>query len=64
MCPPSKQNKGTGILSFIANDPEVKAMLKDFHPNWTSEDKVLPVGSFGETYFCPISSAVTNDKCT
>jgi hypothetical protein len=59
MCPPPERNKGTGILSSIANDPEVKAMMTDFHPNRTPEE-VLRAGSFGGTYFRPIPSAVTN----
>jgi hypothetical protein len=57
-CSPPKGNNEKG-LSFDARDPIVKAMLKDFHPNRAPED-VLRAGSFGGTYFRPISSAVTN----
>jgi hypothetical protein len=54
-----KRTKDTDLLTFTADDPEVKAMLKDFKPNRTPEE-VLRSGSFGGTYFRPIASAVTN----
>jgi hypothetical protein len=58
-CPLPKRNKETGLLSFTAEDTDVKKMLQDFHPNRTPEE-VLRAGSFGGTYFRPIISAVTN----
>ncbi|CAJ1934449.1 unnamed protein product [Cylindrotheca closterium] len=58
-CRPPKRNKETGMLSFVATTSEVSNLLKDFHPNRTPEE-VLRAGSFGGTYFRPISSAVTN----
>lgn len=58
-CKPPKRQKDTGSLTFTCNDPGVKALLKDFKPNRTPEE-VLRAGSFGGTYFRPISSAVTN----
>lgn len=55
-----KRNKATGELTFVAGtDTEIAKLLKDFHPNRTPEE-VLRAGSFGGTYFRPISSAVTN----
>ena len=58
-CSLPKRNKETGYLSFTANDPQVKKLLKDFHPNRTPEE-VLRAGAFGGTYFRPIISSVTN----
>lgn len=59
-CPLPKRDKKTGILTFEAGEnDELKTMLKDFHPNRTPEE-VLRAGSFGGTYFRPITSAVTN----
>jgi hypothetical protein len=58
-CPPPKRHKDTDLLTFTANDPAIKEMLKDFKPNRTPEE-VLRSGSFGGTYFRPITSAVTN----
>ncbi len=57
--PLPKRDKTTGLLSFIADDPEVKKLMKDFEPNRTPEE-ILRAGSFGGTYFRPITSAVTN----
>lgn len=57
--PLPKRDKKTGLLTFTANDSDVKNMLKDFQPNRTPEE-VLRAGSFGGTYFRPITSAVTN----
>ena len=56
-----KRNKTTGELTFVADqdNKEIVKALKDFHPNRTPEE-VLRAGSFGGTYFRPISSAVTN----
>lgn len=58
-CPLPKRTKETGYLSFTANDPDVKKLLKDFHPNRTPAE-VLSSGAFGGTYFRPIISSVTN----
>jgi hypothetical protein len=59
-CPLPKRDKKTGMLTFQAGEnDELKTMLKDFHPNRTPEE-VLRAGSFGGTYFRPITSAVTN----
>lgn len=59
-CPLPKRDKKTGMLSFQAGrDGELKKLLKDFRPNRTPEE-VLRAGSFGGTYFRPITSAVTN----
>lgn len=58
-CPPPKRNK-FGEFSFVAGDDEsIQALLADFHPN-RSPEEVLRAGSFGGTYFRPITSAVTN----
>lgn len=57
--PLPKRNKDTDLLTFTAGDPQVKEMIKDFKPNRTPEE-VLRSGSFGGTYFRPITSAVTN----
>mmetsp|Transcript_9596 Transcript_9596/g.19302 ORF Transcript_9596/g.19302 Transcript_9596/m.19302 type:complete len:428 (+) Transcript_9596:140-1423(+) len=55
-----KRNKTTGELTFVAGEnKDIAKVLKDFHPNRTPEE-VLRAGSFGGTYFRPISSAVTN----
>lgn len=54
-----KRDKDTGTLSFLADDSECKSLLKDFKPNLTPEE-ILRAGSFGGTYFRPITSAVTN----
>lgn len=55
-----KRNKITGELTFVAGqNKDIAQALKDFHPNRTPEE-VLRAGSFGGTYFRPISSAVTN----
>lgn len=55
-----KRNKATGELTFVAGtNKEIANALKDFHPNRTPEE-VLRAGSFGGTYFRPITSAVTN----
>ena len=56
-----KRNKNNGELTFIAGKDKsiAKALKEDFHPNRTPEE-VLRAGSFGGTYFRPISSAVTN----
>ena len=57
---PSPQRDGrTGLLTFTANDSDVKQILKQFQPNRTPEE-VLRAGSFGGTYFRTITSAVTN----
>eukprot|EP00571_Detonula_confervacea_P005232 CAMPEP_0172329848 /NCGR_PEP_ID=MMETSP1058-20130122/61099_1 /TAXON_ID=83371 /ORGANISM="Detonula confervacea, Strain CCMP 353" /LENGTH=363 /DNA_ID=CAMNT_0013047041 /DNA_START=381 /DNA_END=1472 /DNA_ORIENTATION=- len=59
-----KRNKITGELTFPCGDDDgIQAQLRDFHPNRTPEE-VLRLGSFGGTYFRPISSAVTNIKYT
>lgn len=59
-CPPPKRNKSTGELTFAkGEDSSIQSLLKDFHPNRTPEE-VLRAGSFGGTYFRPITSAVTN----
>jgi hypothetical protein len=58
-CPLPRRDKNTQLLIFIADDPEVKKVLKDFQPNRTPEE-VLRAGSFGGTYFRPITSAVNN----
>jgi hypothetical protein len=58
-CPFPQRDGKTGLLTFTANDPGVKQMLKDFQPNRTPEE-ILRAGSFGGTYFRPITSAVTN----
>mmetsp|Transcript_44705 Transcript_44705/g.45344 ORF Transcript_44705/g.45344 Transcript_44705/m.45344 type:complete len:366 (+) Transcript_44705:1-1098(+) len=59
-CPLPKRDKTTDALSFLAGeDTSIQAVLKDFHPNRSPED-VLRAGSFGGTYFRPITSAVTN----
>lgn len=58
-CSVPKRDKNTGFLTFEANDPDVTPLLKDFKPNRTPEE-VLRAGSFGGTYFRPITSAVTN----
>jgi hypothetical protein len=58
--PLPKRNKTTGELTFVAgNDTSISNLLKVFHPNRTPEE-VLRAGSFGGTYFRPITSAVTN----
>ena len=57
--PLPQRNKDTGILTFTADEPDVKKILKDFKPNSTPEE-ILRAGSFGGTYFRPITSAVTN----
>jgi len=57
--PLPKRDEKTGLLTFTSNDPDIQQMLKDFHPNRTPEE-VLRAGSFGGTYFRPITSAVTN----
>jgi hypothetical protein len=61
-----KRNKTTGELTFAPgnnnsnNNDELSKLLKnEFHPNRTPEE-VLRAGSFGGTYFRPITSAVTN----
>ncbi len=58
-----KRNKTTGELTFApgtnSNDELSKLLKNEFHPNRTPEE-VLRSGSFGGTYFRPISSAVTN----
>ncbi|KAL7541952.1 hypothetical protein ACHAXR_011671 [Thalassiosira sp. AJA248-18] len=57
-----KRNKATGELTFLCGeDDTIKPLLKDFHPN-RSPEEVLRAGSFGGTYFRPITSAVTNIK--
>jgi len=54
------RNKTTGELTFVAGeDKEIVKLVKDFKPNLTPEE-VLRAGSFGGTYFRPITSAVTN----
>jgi len=59
-----KRNKTTGELTFACGEDDViQSVLKDFHPNRTPEE-VLRAGSFGGTYFRPITSAVTNVKYT
>jgi len=59
-----KRNKSTGELTFICGtNKTIKDALKDFHPNRTPEE-VLRAGSFGGTYFRPITSAVTNIRYT
>lgn len=58
-CPLPKRDKKTGMLTFQAGeDEDLKRLLKDFRPNLTPEE-VLRAGSFGGTYFRPITSAVT-----
>ena len=57
--PPPLRDGRTGLLTFAAEDSDVKQMLKHFQPNRTPEE-VLRAGSFGGTYFRPITSAVTN----
>ncbi len=55
-----KRNKTTGELTFVAGeDKDIAKLLKDFKPNRTPEE-VMRAGSFGGTYFRPITSAVTN----
>lgn len=55
-----KRNKTTGELTFEpGNNKDIVKVLKEFHPNRTPEE-VLRSGSFGGTYFRPITSAVTN----
>lgn len=57
-----KRNKTTGELTFVpGEDDVVRSLLENFHPNRTPEE-VLRVGSFGGTYFRPITSSVTNVK--
>lgn len=60
-CPLPKRDTKSGALTFQQgeDDDELKKVLKDFHPNRTPEE-VLRAGSFGGTYFRPITSAVTN----
>lgn len=59
-----KRNKTSGELTFACGeDDAIEMQLKDFHPNRTPEE-VLRAGSFGGTYFRPITSAVTNVKYT
>lgn len=59
-CPLPKRDKKSGFLTFQpGEDDELEAVLKDFRPNRTPEE-VLRAGSFGGTYFRPITSAVTN----
>ena len=59
-CPLPKRDKKSGVLTFQpGNDESLKKLIKDFHPNLTPEE-VLRAGSFGGTYFRPITSAVTN----
>lgn len=55
-----KRNKTTGEITFQpGKDKSIAEMLNDFNPNRTPEE-VLRAGSFGGTYFRPITSAVTN----
>jgi len=55
-----KRDKKTGQLTFVCGkDRSIKKALEDFHPNRTPEE-ILRAGSFGGTYFRPITSAVTN----
>jgi hypothetical protein len=59
-----KRHKTTGELTFACGeDDSIASLLKDFRPNRTPEE-VLRAGSFGGTYFRPITSAVTNVKYT
>jgi hypothetical protein len=58
--PLPKRDKESGILTFQPGSNEsLQKLIKDFHPNLTPEE-VLRAGSFGGTYFRPITSAVTN----
>eukprot|EP00584_Thalassiosira_punctigera_P005455 CAMPEP_0172543006 /NCGR_PEP_ID=MMETSP1067-20121228/13501_1 /TAXON_ID=265564 ORGANISM="Thalassiosira punctigera, Strain Tpunct2005C2" /NCGR_SAMPLE_ID=MMETSP1067 /ASSEMBLY_ACC=CAM_ASM_000444 /LENGTH=361 /DNA_ID=CAMNT_0013329333 /DNA_START=286 /DNA_END=1371 /DNA_ORIENTATION=- len=60
LVPKLKRNKTTGELTFTCGDDDsIESLLKTFHPNRTPEE-VLRAGSFGGTYFRPITSAVTN----
>jgi len=59
-CPLPKRDNRSGLLTFQAGEnDDLKKLLKDFCPNRTPEE-VLRAGSFGGTYFRPITSAVTN----
>lgn len=56
------RNKTNGEHAFkCGQDDSIKLLLKTFHPN-RSPEEVLRSGSFGGTYFRPITSAVTNIK--
>jgi hypothetical protein len=58
--PLPKRDKESGILTFQPGSNEsLQKLIKDFHPNLTPEE-ILRAGSFGGTYFRPITSAVTN----
>lgn len=59
---PPKRDKKTGELTFVCGeDCSIKSLLRDFHPNRTPEE-ILRAGSFGGTYYRPITSAVTNTR--
>jgi hypothetical protein len=59
-CPLPKRDKKTGELTFqCGEDDSIRSLLRDFRPNRTPEE-ILRAGSFGGTYFRPITSAVTN----
>ena len=59
-CPWPKRDKKTGLLTFeCGQDKSIQKILQDFHPN-RSPEEIMRAGSFGGTYYRPITSAVTN----
>eukprot|EP00934_Nitzschia_sp_Nitz4_P004108 Nitzschia sp. Nitz4//scaffold40_size135432//123070//125583//NITZ4_003270-RA/size135432-processed-gene-0.182-mRNA-1//-1//CDS//3329551297//4098//frame0 len=57
--PLPERDEESGELKFKGGGNDIKYLIKEFTPNRTPEE-VLRAGSFGGTYFRPITSAVTN----
>ncbi|KAL3919075.1 MAG: hypothetical protein SGILL_003938 [Bacillariaceae sp.] len=61
-CAQPKRDKKTGEFTFACGkNKDIQQILRDFHPN-RSPEEIMRAGSFGGTYFRPITSAVTNQS--